>query len=152
MIELLEILKDANLESMTTKKVRLQMEKDFDCKFVSRKKEIDNMVVEYINSKVKVEEEDEEEDSDDEPIASPPKKQKRKKSDTSESEEEISSDDDKPRKKRAAAPAKKAPRKKAEGSGKGRSCIFICEMLLLTLNRFKVLMVGLEPMQNKIIS
>lgn len=110
-----DILKDADLENMTSKKVRLQLESDFDCKLVSRKKEIDKMVVDYINSKDKDEEED---DEDDEPEPSPPKK--KKKADTSEeSEEEISSDEDKPRKRRAAAPPKKAPRKKAEGSGKG---------------------------------
>lgn len=120
----LDILKDADLENMTSKKVRLQLEGEFDCKLISRKKEIDKMVVDYINSKEK---DDEDEEEEDEPEPSPPPKKKKKKA--SESEEEISSDEDKPRKRRAAAPPKKAPRKKAEGSGKGIYCFLFFDVI-----------------------
>lgn len=102
---------------MTSKKVRLELEKQFDCKLVSRKKEIDKMVVDFVNAQ---EGEGESEDEDDEPLS--PKK-KKKKADTTE--EEVSSDEDKPRKRRAAAPPKKTPRKKAE-KGKGMFHIHYC--------------------------
>lgn len=117
-----EILKDADLTQMTSKKVRIELEKQFDCKLVSRKAEIDKMVVDFINDNEKDEEEDEEEEEKDEPA--PKKKKKKAESSEEESEEEISSDEDKPRKRRAAAAsAKKAPKKKADGRGKGNDIL-----------------------------
>ncbi|KAL5285057.1 hypothetical protein ACFFRR_007036 [Megaselia abdita] len=111
-----DILKNADLENMTSKKVRLELETEFDCKLISRKKEIDKMVVDFINSRA----EDEEDDEEPEPTP-PPKKKKKAATSEEESQEEISSDEDKPRKRRAAKKEpKKAPRKKAEGSGKGK--------------------------------
>lgn len=120
-LSLADILKDADLETMTSKKVRLQLEKDFDCKLISRKTEIDKMVVDFINSQEKDDSQDEEEE------AKPPAPKKKKKAATSESEE-ISSDEDKPRKRRAAAPPKKTPRKKAEG-GSGKGMVRFCFLL-----------------------
>lgn len=86
------ILKDADLESMSSKKVRLQLEEKLGCDLLARKKEIDEIVLAIINQD---DEEDEDDDAEDD-------------QDSDYSEEEV-----KPTKKRASTGGKKsAPAKK----------------------------------------
>ncbi|KAB0794613.1 hypothetical protein PPYR_08881 [Photinus pyralis] len=49
--EITAILKDADLATTSAKKVRQQLEKKLDANLLSRKKEIDTLVMEYVNSK-----------------------------------------------------------------------------------------------------
>ncbi|KAK5644418.1 hypothetical protein RI129_005718 [Pyrocoelia pectoralis] len=49
--EITAILKDADLATTSAKKVRQQLEKKLDVNLMSRKKEIDTLVMEYVNSK-----------------------------------------------------------------------------------------------------
>lgn len=61
------ILENADLAKTTSKKVRLDVEKKLNCDLVDRKGEIDKIVMNYIDTKVSVEEsDDEEEDEKDE--------------------------------------------------------------------------------------
>lgn len=57
------ILKDADLQSMSSKKVRLQLEEKLNCDLLSRKKEIDELVLSCINPEG--DEDEEEEDGGD---------------------------------------------------------------------------------------
>uniref|UniRef100_A0A182JIC9 Uncharacterized protein n=1 Tax=Anopheles atroparvus TaxID=41427 RepID=A0A182JIC9_ANOAO len=63
--EIQVILKDANLEETAAKKVRLQLEENLKCDLSNRKKEVDELVMDYVNSQASSAEEDEEEDEDD---------------------------------------------------------------------------------------
>lgn len=73
---LLAILKDADLNTMSAKKVRLQLEGKFDCKLFDRKDEIDAMVMDFVNSADSEPDIKEEVDSDEEEEETP-KAQKR---------------------------------------------------------------------------
>jgi len=104
--EIQEILKDADLDNTSAKKVRLQLQEKLDCDLAERKKEVDQLVMEVIDEQTQEDEEDaedeeEESGSEDEP----PKKKKpvsRKKAasasgsdyspEGSEDEEEVPSD------------------------------------------------------------
>eukprot|EP00090_Calanus_glacialis_P020040 TRINITY_DN3081_c0_g1_i1.p1 TRINITY_DN3081_c0_g1~~TRINITY_DN3081_c0_g1_i1.p1 ORF type:complete len:278 (-),score=146.64 TRINITY_DN3081_c0_g1_i1:431-1264(-) len=104
--EIQEILKDADLDNTSAKKVRLQLQEKLDVDLTERKKEVDQLVMEVIDEQTQddgeeEEEEDEEEEEEDE--APPPKKKpapKPKKRAASESgsdaegvsEEEVPSD------------------------------------------------------------
>jgi len=103
--EIQEILKDADLDNTSAKKVRLQLQEKLDVDLTERKKEVDQLVMEVIDEQTQddgeeEEEEDEEEEEEDE--APPPKKKpapKPKKraasesgSDEDVSEEEVPSD------------------------------------------------------------
>jgi len=135
--EIAAILKGANLAKTSAKKVRQDLEEKLDCKLQARKKEIDELVMEYVSKNEKEdkasdeeeededeeeEEEDEEEDSDDNKgkkrnskgKAKPPAKKAKKDSDSemsepsdNESEEEYSPKKTKPAKTRKLAPKKK---------------------------------------------
>jgi upstream activation factor subunit UAF30 len=65
-------LKDADLSSTSAKKVRQELEEKLDTNLQSRKKEIDDLVMEFVSSKDKKkkkgesEEEDEEEEEEEE--------------------------------------------------------------------------------------
>uniref|UniRef100_A0A1Q3EX02 Putative rna polymerase i transcription factor uaf n=1 Tax=Culex tarsalis TaxID=7177 RepID=A0A1Q3EX02_CULTA len=139
--EIAAILKDANLEETAAKKVRLQLEDNLKCDLSQRKKEVDDLVMEYVNAQDESGEEDEqdeeaedkseeEEESEDEAPkkkgkraapakrgAPASKKKKGSDSEEEESEEEASDDDYKPNK-GAKGSAKKgaAGRKKKGGS------------------------------------
>jgi len=105
--EIEEILKDADLDNTSAKKVRIQLQEKLDCDLTERKKEVDDLVMEVIDEQTQDEEDgDDEEDEDDE-------------------EEEEDSEDEKPKKKKVAPKPKKVaakPKKKASAdsdSGSG---------------------------------
>lgn len=92
------ILKDADLETTSAKKVRLQLQEKLDCDFTERKKEVDQLVMEVINEQ---EAESEEESEEEEEVVEKPKKKaapKRKK----KGSDDDSDDDFKPKKKKKA--------------------------------------------------
>ncbi|CAH1104942.1 unnamed protein product [Psylliodes chrysocephalus] len=103
--EIAAILKDADLSSTSAKKVRQELEEKLDANLQSRKKEIDDLVMEFVSSKQDKKkgkgkgdsEEDEEEEEEDE-----------------EEEEEPSEDEKK--KKRASTGKKPAAKKAKKGS------------------------------------
>ncbi|GLV32786.1 Novel nucleolar protein 2 [Carabus blaptoides fortunei] len=109
--EITAILKDADLATMSAKKVRQQLEQKLDCDLLSRKKEIDDLVMEFVNSKEKKKSkkknDSEEEDEEEEEVSE---------------EEEDSEEDKKPAKrgaggkKPAAKKAKKATSEESEAS------------------------------------
>lgn len=109
--EIAAILKDANLEETAAKKVRLQLEANLKCDLSGRKKEVDDLVMEYVNAQ---DESGEEEEEDDEEEEEAPKKQSKKKQDSEddEEEEEEDSEDDKKKKGKRGAPVKRGPAKK----------------------------------------
>lgn len=102
---------------MSTKKVRTQIEKKLECNLLSRKKEIDEIVMNFVNEQPNEDEEDSEEESEEEtpkkkaPAKPKPAKKtpnKRKKSESSAGSDE---DSDTPRKK--SAKKEKAKKKKS---------------------------------------
>ncbi|XP_026473232.1 upstream activation factor subunit spp27 [Ctenocephalides felis] len=95
--EINAILKDADLSSTSAKKVRQMLEEKLDCNLAARKKEIDGLVMDYVNEHVK--NEDSEEDGTEEEEAS--------------EEDEASEEEVKEKKSKRAAPAKKKATKKA---------------------------------------
>lgn len=126
--EIAIILKDANLEETAAKKVRLQLEANLKCDLSARKKEVDDLVMEYVNAQDESGE-DEEEDDEDEEEESPKKNSKKpaakKKGDSEdedeedeEEEDEEDSEGDKKKKGKRGAPAKRSapPKKKKGGS------------------------------------
>lgn len=76
--EIQEILKDADLDNTSAKKVRLQLEEKLDCDLQDRKKEVDELVMEVIDEQTQDDEaeEDEEEEESESEEDTPPKKKK----------------------------------------------------------------------------
>ncbi|XP_039966880.1 uncharacterized protein LOC126762611 [Bactrocera neohumeralis] len=135
--EINAILKTADLSVVSVKKVREQVEKKLNCSLLSRKKEFDSIVMDFINqqqeeSEASAEEEEEEDDpsSEEEQVekktakkrpqptqrkATPKQKKKRKSINGSDSgsESDGGSDSD------YEMPKKKGPKKKAGGGGAG---------------------------------
>jgi len=93
--EIQDILKDADLDNTSAKKVRLQLQEKLDCDLTDRKKEVDELVMEVIDEQTQDDDDEEEE-------------QQEEQEEESESEEER-----KPKKKVAAKPKPKAKAKKA---------------------------------------
>ncbi|XP_065079279.1 uncharacterized protein Non2 [Ochlerotatus camptorhynchus] len=126
--EIAVILKDANLEETAAKKVRLQLEANLKCDLSARKKEVDDLVMEYVNAQDESGEEDEEDDDEEEEEEKSPKKNSKKPAakkkadsedeDEEDEEEEENSEDDKKKKGKRGAPAKRSvpPKKKKRGS------------------------------------
>lgn len=124
--EIAEILKDANLEETAAKKVRLQLEANLKCDLSARKKEVDDLVMEYVNAQDESGDDDEEdeEEEDEAPKKNDKKSSAKKKKESEdeeedEEEEEDGSEDDSPKKKgKRSAPAKRGTpaRKKKRGS------------------------------------
>lgn len=143
--EIAAVLKDADLASITSKKVRQEIEKKLDIDLASRRKEVDELVMEFIdNDKSKSkkngnvedddddeeEEENEEEDEEDEeeeeekkpkrsaPKKAAPAKRKAASSDESEDASDDEGDDEYSPKKKTAkkGAAKRGGRKKKGGS------------------------------------
>jgi len=83
--EIQAILKDADLDNTSAKKVRLELQEKLDCDLTDRKKEVDALVMEVIDEQTQDDEEEAEDEEEEE-----------------EEEEEV-----KPRKK--AAPKRRAP-------------------------------------------
>lgn len=104
--EIAAILKDADLASTSAKKVRQELEEKLDVKLQSRKKEIDDLVMEFVSAKEedgkkKGKKEESEEDGGEE--------------DEEEEEEEEDSEEDK-KKKRGSTGKKPAAKKAKKGS------------------------------------
>lgn len=47
----IEILKDADLSKTSARKVRQELERKLDCDLTDRKKEVDELVMEFINDR-----------------------------------------------------------------------------------------------------
>lgn len=67
--EIQAVLKDADLSTISAKRVREQVEAKLNCSLLSRKKEFDKIVMEVINEQQ--EEEDEDDDDGKDPDAEP---------------------------------------------------------------------------------
>ncbi|KAH9489689.1 hypothetical protein Btru_037449 [Bulinus truncatus] len=91
------ILKGADLDSLSTKKVRKMLEDTFKTDFSSRKKEIDKLVMKMIDDEDDEEEKEKKEDSDDE----------------HNGVEDADSDDEAPKKKAKKEPAAKPKKRKS---------------------------------------
>ena len=70
--EIQVILKDADLDNTSAKKVRLELQEKLDCDLTERKKEVDQLVMEVIDEEEGSEEEEEEEEE--EPVKKPVKR------------------------------------------------------------------------------
>lgn len=121
------ILKNADLEKTSSKKVRLELERIFKCDFTARKKEIDTMVMDYVDSTQNDDDDGKSSEAEVEDKKPPPRKaaKKRKAANDSDasSNNDDSGDDYKPERRAAAKKPKKADagKKKAKGTGrKGR--------------------------------
>lgn len=114
--EIAAILKDANLEETAAKKVRLQLEANLKCDLSARKKEVDDLVMEYVNAQDESGE-DEEEDEEEEEEAPKKKGSKKKQESEDEEEDEEDSEDDKKKKGKRGAPAKRGSAKKQKRGG-----------------------------------
>lgn len=122
------ILKNADLEKTSSKKVRLELERIFKCDFTARKKEIDAMVMEYVDSTQNDEESDKSSEEEVEETKKPPprkavaKKRKANSDSNASSNNDDSGDDYKPERRAAAKKPKKtkadAGTKKAKGTGR----------------------------------
>ncbi|KAF5296642.1 hypothetical protein FQR65_LT10182 [Abscondita terminalis] len=102
------ILKNADLASTSAKKVRQQLEEKLDTNLLSRKKEIDTLVMEFVNSKgtpKKKSKKDESEEDDEE---------NEEEEDEEAEEDEEGSEDEKKAKKRPSGGIKKPTPKKAK--------------------------------------
>jgi len=100
--EIQEILKDADLDNTSAKKVRLQLEKKLGLELddlMDRKKEIDDLVMEIINEQTQDEEDGDEDESESEedtppkkrkPVVTKPKAKAKKRADSDESGSEYS--------------------------------------------------------------
>ncbi|XP_049283058.1 uncharacterized protein LOC125763707 [Anopheles funestus] len=119
--EISKILKDANLEETAAKKVRLQLEQNLKCDLSNRKKEVDDLVMDYVNSQASDSEEEEDDDEEDEDYAGNGKgKNNRKAKGNSDYEEEEDEEDlseeEKPKARKSGGkrgtPAKRGPAKK----------------------------------------
>jgi len=108
-----EILEGANLDEVTQKGVRKQVEEKLGVDLTDRKKEVDKLIMDTLNEKRNgSEEEEEEEESEEE--KKPAKRGRKPKASAKNGGSESGSDDDsEPRTKKT----KKAPAKKATGGG-----------------------------------
>ncbi|EDW78737.1 uncharacterized protein Dwil_GK12593 [Drosophila willistoni] len=107
--EIQAVLKNADLATISAKRVREQVEGKLNCSLLSRKKEFDKIVMEVINEQ---QDEEDDEDDDKDPDADPDDE-----SEPSEEEDPSSSEEDtkkkKPAQKKRPQPTKhKAPAKK----------------------------------------
>jgi len=97
--EIQGILKDADLDNTSAKKVRLQLQEKLEVDLADRKKEVDQLVMEVIDEQTQDddeegsgEEEEEEEEEEEKPKKKPVKKAPKRKATPSGSEEEAGSD------------------------------------------------------------
>lgn len=88
--EITDLLQNADLQSVSAKKVRQQLEEKMDCDLSDRKKEIDQLIMECVDDrKGSDDEEEEEEEEERKPVRS-----KRGKGSSDESDQESDSKDD----------------------------------------------------------
>lgn len=103
--EIHAILKDADLETTSSKKVRTELEKKLNSDLKARKKEIDGLVMDYVNSQNNDDESEEESESEDSEEERKPKRdpkapasKKRKAASSGGSGSDVSENDYKPKK------------------------------------------------------
>ncbi|XP_065224095.1 uncharacterized protein Non2 [Planococcus citri] len=102
--EIAAVLKDADLGSITSKKVRQEIEKKLDIDLASRRKEVDELVMEFIDSdKSKSKKNGNAEDDDDE-------------DDDDNEEDEEDEEEEEEKKPKRSAPKKAAPAKRKAAS------------------------------------
>ena len=138
-----EILKDADLETTSAKKVRMQLEEDTKSDLTSRKEEIGKLIQEVIDDMEDEEDEDEEEEEDEKPKNGDIKKNGASKEKDSEDESEEETPTKKPARRAAAVTKSKykedseddsaesdfseeekpKPKKPSPGAGRGKSFI-----------------------------
>ncbi|XP_055379015.1 uncharacterized protein LOC129610444 [Condylostylus longicornis] len=137
--EINDILKDADLSVLSAKKVRLQLQAKLGCDLISRKDEIDSIVMDFVNSEAKSEGEEENSEEEEEvksPVKrkAPPAKKAAKKKKTNGSESDNDDDDDgsaeeySPKKTRGGGGSRKkagnGETKKGASKGKGKGTGF----------------------------
>jgi len=136
--EIQAILKDADLDNTSAKKVRLELQEKLDCDLTERKKEVDQLVMEVIDEQTQEDdeeeedgsEEEEEEEEEEEPVKKPVKRpapkpvKKNYNSDDESEEDEVPSDGggsdyepDQPVKKAAPKRGGGGAKKKRKGGG-----------------------------------
>jgi len=98
------ILKDADLDNTSAKKVRLELQEKLDCDLTERKKEVDQLVMEVIDEQ---EEESEEESEEEEEAVKKPEKRKAGGSDSDGSSGKERASRGAATKKKKAAPKRK---------------------------------------------
>ncbi|EDX08979.1 GD13706 [Drosophila simulans] len=109
--EIQAVLKDADLATISAKRVREQVEGKLNCSLLSRKKEFDKIVMEVINEQQ--DEEDEDDDEGKDPDADPDdESEPSEEEDPSSSEEEAAKKKKQSPKKRPQPTKHKAPKKK----------------------------------------
>jgi len=141
-----EILDDADLNTITAKKVRLQLEKDLEIDLAERKKEIDELVMEILEEKKEDKAESEEESSEEEKKPAKgrraPKRGKDSDSDKESEDEYVpkgkkkgrkaaagsDSGEDWGKKKKGGGGAKSAAPKKGGGTGYTKTCKLSTEL------------------------
>jgi len=126
--EINAILKDADLSKTSAKKVRQELEKRLDCDLTDRKKEVDQLVMDFINNQSDSEEEEDDDDGSEDERPSkrassgkkPAANKRRGSSDESDegSDKDDGDDDYKPNK---GAKAKGSAKKKRADSDSGGS-------------------------------
>ena len=140
-----EILKDADLETTSAKKVRMQLEEDTKSDLTSRKEEIGKLIQEVIDDMEDEEDEDEEDEEDEKPKNGDIKKNGASKEKDSEDESEEETPTKKPARRAAAVTKSKykedseddsaesdfseeekpKPKKPSPGAGRGKSFIIL---------------------------
>ncbi|EDW69695.1 uncharacterized protein Non2 [Drosophila virilis] len=114
--EIQSVLKDADLSTISAKRVREQVESKLNCSLLSRKKEFDKIVMEVIN------EQQEEEDDDDEDDGKDPDAEPQDDSDPSE-EDEVASSSEEEKKKKPAPKKRPQPTKHKLSAKKKRKSL-----------------------------
>ncbi|EDV96473.1 upstream activation factor subunit spp27 [Drosophila grimshawi] len=104
--EIQSVLKDADLSTISAKRVREQVESKLNCSLLSRKKEFDKIVMEVINEQQEDDDDDDEEDDGKDPDAEPADD-----SEPSEEEEAASSSEEE---KQTQTKKKPAPKKRPQ--------------------------------------
>ncbi|KAL0861154.1 hypothetical protein ABMA27_009647 [Loxostege sticticalis] len=128
--EIENILKDADLAKTSTNKVIQKLEEVFDVELADRKKTIDQMVLDYVNSQESEDEDEKEEEEEDKKrpkrsaTSTKTTRSKKARQATSDEEEDDDSNDSeyeekKPKPKKQPAKGKKAAGAKGGGRGKG---------------------------------
>lgn len=115
-----EILANADLSKTSSRQIRSSLETKFDCSLISRKAEIDKIVMDYVDQQNGSEEE--ESSDDDAPAPAPPTKSKKQKRAAKGSDSDADSDDNHRTSKRTRTQEKPKPKKRAKkeaGSGGG---------------------------------
>ncbi|KAH8390558.1 hypothetical protein KR215_005178 [Drosophila sulfurigaster] len=105
--EIQAVLKDADLSTISAKRVREQVEGKLNCSLVSRKKEFDNIVMEVINEQQEDDDDDDDDDGGDGDDGKDPDADPQDDSEQSEEDEVASSSEEEQQKKQKKKPGPK---------------------------------------------